>query len=489
MKEDQNVEWKENWRDEYLKWICGFANAQGGTLAIGKNDRGEVVNLPHLAKLLEDIPNKVRDILGIVVDVNRKTEAGRDYLEIVVQAHPYPVSYKGEYHYRSGSTKQELKGAALDAFLLKKHGLRWDAIPQPRFAAKDCSPQAFDLFRHKAAKSGRIDEAALKVSQVEMLENLQLLDGDYLKRAAALLFYDKPEKFVSGAYIKIGYFSSGAELAYQDEVQGNLFLQADKTIELLTSKYLRAYISYEGVQRVERFLFPLPALREALFNAIVHKDYSSGIPIQIKVYQDRISIWNAGRLPDDWPLARLQANHSSIPFNPLIANTFFRAGLIESWGRGIEKINQACHLHGISKPRYKQDASGLMITFKEKVSKPSEEPLKASEKATKPSEEPLKAAEKVEKTSEEPPKTSEKVEKTSEKTGKYSEQILKPSEKTSAKIMALLEQNPSLTADEMATALGKTRRAIEMQINKLKNLGILQRIGPDKGGRWQVNRD
>ena len=119
MKESQNIEWKETWRDEYIKWICGFANAAGGTLVIGKNDKGVVTGVSNAKKLLADIPNKVRDILGIIVDVNLKTDKGKDFLEIVVEPYPYPVSYKGQYHYRSGSTKQELKGSALDAFLLK----------------------------------------------------------------------------------------------------------------------------------------------------------------------------------------------------------------------------------------------------------------------------------------------------------------------------------------------------------------------------------
>ena len=102
MKESQHIEWKQHWRDEYLKWVCGFANAQGGTLMIGKNDRGEVVGVANAAKLLEDIPNQVRDILGIMVEVNLHTEQGKDWLEIVVDPYPSPISYKGEYHYRSG---------------------------------------------------------------------------------------------------------------------------------------------------------------------------------------------------------------------------------------------------------------------------------------------------------------------------------------------------------------------------------------------------
>ena len=102
-KESQNVEWKESWRDEYLKWICGFANADGGLLDIGRNDKGELVGLPQAKKLLEDIPNKIRDFLGIMTEVNLREEDGNDYIEIRVEPYPYPVSYKGEYHYRSGT--------------------------------------------------------------------------------------------------------------------------------------------------------------------------------------------------------------------------------------------------------------------------------------------------------------------------------------------------------------------------------------------------
>jgi ATP-dependent DNA helicase RecG len=137
MKENQNIEFKTSWRDDYLKWICGYANAEGGVLYIGKDDKGKVIGLSNIEKLLEDIPNKVRDILGIMVDVNLKSEKKKEYLEIVVDPYPYPVSYRGEYHYRSGSTKQELKGAALDRFLLSKQGKHWDGVPVPNLKLAD----------------------------------------------------------------------------------------------------------------------------------------------------------------------------------------------------------------------------------------------------------------------------------------------------------------------------------------------------------------
>ena len=131
MTESQHTEWKQRWRDEYLKWICGFANADGGVKDIGRNNDGEVVGLPNARHLLEGLPNKVRDTLGILVDVNLRQESGQDYLEIQVDPYPNPISYQGEYYYRSGSTNQQLKGASLDRFLLRKHGRTWDSVPLP----------------------------------------------------------------------------------------------------------------------------------------------------------------------------------------------------------------------------------------------------------------------------------------------------------------------------------------------------------------------
>jgi ATP-dependent DNA helicase RecG len=156
--ENQNIEYKESWHDEYLKWICGFANAQGGILVIGKNDKGEKVNnLTNIKQLSEEIPNKIRDLLGIMVDVNLYTEEEKAYLEIVVEPYPYPINYKGQYHYRSGSTKQELKGNALNKFILQKTGKHWDSVPLPNLKIDELEPAAFNLFRKKASRSKRVE--------------------------------------------------------------------------------------------------------------------------------------------------------------------------------------------------------------------------------------------------------------------------------------------------------------------------------------------
>ncbi len=368
MTEHQNIEYKRIWKDEYLKWVCGFANANGGKIFIGKDDNGSIIGLSNAKQLLEDIPNKVRDILGILVDVNLHKTSEGDFIEIIVDAYPNPVNYKGQYHYRSGSTKQELKGIALDKFLLQKSGKSWDGVPLPNVSVNDLKQDTFDFFKKRGVRSLRLSEDSLNDTNEQLLENLKLKEDRYLKRAALLLFHPDPEKFVTNAYIKIGYFENDADLIFQDEIHGNLFEQVEKTLDILFTKYIKAIISYENkIHRIETYEYPKDAIREALLNAVAHKDYSSNTTIQIRVYKDKIMIWNAGYLPENWTIETLLGNHSSNPFNPDIANAFFRSGYIESWGRGISKMTNLCIEAGLPKPQFEYEGSGMLVVFQKDI--------------------------------------------------------------------------------------------------------------------------
>ncbi len=368
VSEHQNIEYKQSWRDEYLKWICGFANANGGTIFIGKDDNGKVVGIDDAKRLLEEIPNKVRDVLGILVDVNLHTENKKQFIEIITEPYPNGVSYKGQYHYRSGSTKQELKGAALDKFILQKKGKRWDGVLVPNVSVSDLKQETFDFFKKRGVRSQRLSEESLTDTNDQILDNLELKEKQFLKRAALLLFHPKPEKFVTGAFIKIGFFENDADLIFQDEVHGNLFEQIEKTIDILFTKYIKAIISYENkIHRIETYEYPKDAIREALLNAIAHKDYSGGVPIQISVYKDKIMIWNEGQLPEDWTIETLVAKHSSKPYNPDIAMAFYRSGYIESWGRGITKMTDLCVEAGLPKPSFYYHSSGIWAVFQKDI--------------------------------------------------------------------------------------------------------------------------
>ena len=363
MPEKQNIEWKTKWKDEYLEWICGYANAQGGKIYIGVDDNGNVVGLDNYQKLLEDIPNKIKSTMSIVVDVNLLEKDGKEYIEIVVPPYPVAISCKGIYHYRSGSTKQVLSGPELESFILRKRGASWDNMPLPSFTIDDIDDNLVKRFKTLASKKGRIDASVLDEPKDVLMEKLHLTNAGYYTNAAMLLFGKDPDRWQLGAYAKIGFFENDADLLYQDEIHGSLLEQVDKIMEIIHLKYMKAKITYEGMQRIERYFVPDAALREALLNSLCHKQYESCIPIQISVYEDKLYIANCGKLPENWTVANLMSKHASKPYNPGIANVFYLAGYIESWGRGIEKICNACQEDGSPQPEFSINPEDIMIKF------------------------------------------------------------------------------------------------------------------------------
>lgn len=450
MPENQNTEWKSKWKDEYLEWICGYANAQGGKIYIGCDDEGNVIGLQNARKLLEDVPNKIRDAMGIIVGVNLLEKASKEYLEIDVPAYPIGISCKGIYYYRSGSTRQILTGPALEAFLLRKRGVTWDNLPMPAFSLKDIDDNAVERFKQLATKKGRIDKSVLDEPKAVLMEKLHLMNGDYLTNAAMLLFSKDPEKWQLGAYVKIGYFETDAELIYQDEIHGSLLEQVDKIVELVYLKYMKARISYENMQRIERYFVPEDALREAILNALCHKQYQSGVPVQISVYEDRLYIANGGCLPEKWTLNNLMQKHASVPYNPNIAHVFYLAGFIESWGRGIEKICAACKNANVPMPEYTVNPGDIMIKFSA-----SEELVVRYIR----------------------PKVTEKV----------TDKVIENLDDKSLKILKLLMDDPGYTAVILSEKLSLSRKTISERIKKLRENKIIERVGSDRKGYWKIN--
>jgi ATP-dependent DNA helicase RecG len=460
--ESQQMEWKASWQDDHLRSVCAFANSGGGRIEIGREDTGRVIGAPGARQLLEDLPNKLRDILGIVAVVNLREIEGKALVEIVVPPLQHPISLRGRYYVRSGSTVQELKGASLDRFLLDRHGRTWDEVVAVGATLRDLAPRALDRFRELAKAHGRLQEADLDPRAAVLVKRLNLLADGRLSRAAVLLFHPEPERLFKGAFVRLGAFRSPSDLAYHDTITGDLFTQVDRTLELLLSKYLRAAVLYSGVQRIERYPVPMAALREALLNALVHRDYAIPAPVQIKVLPDRLSLWNPAVLPEKWTLMTLLREHPSIPHNPALANAFFRAGSIETWGRGIGRIFDACLAEGNPRPRLQFEAGGIQMDFPF-----SKDYLKQLSGVSAPS----------------PANPAEPSGKASVKAS------VKPSGKTAAEILRLIADQPTLTIPAIASALGLSSRAVEQQLQRLKAGKHLRRIGPARGGHWQVSSE
>ncbi len=452
--ENQNIEYKESWRDEYVKWLCGFANAQGGKLYIGINDKGEVCGVENAHKLSEDIPNKVVSFLGIVAEVNVLYKDGKDYIEIDVAPSDVPISYKGKYYFRSGSTLQELNGAALQNFVLRKMGRSWDEVTNDRATLNDIDREAVDYFIRKGIETGRVPDDLHKASTEEVLTSLGLTDENGgLTNAAVLLFGKNPQRYYPSAVFKIGRFGiDEADLRFQDVIEGNILQMAERVMDVLKAKYLISPVRFEGMQRYEKLELPKEALREILYNAIAHKDYT-GPDIQMHVYDSSIEIWNEGELPEGYTQETLFASHSSKPRNHKIANVFFKAGFIDAWGRGFQKIRDGFEADGIPMPRIENFCGGVRVTIKRTVF------MKLSHVGSSVGSDVTNSV-----TSLSPVKLTERQQD----------------------MLELIRKNPFISAQQMSVVLSVVKRTIERDLADLQKKGILIREGNTSAGHWEI---
>ena len=314
MAENQNIEYKSSWHDDHLKWVCGFANATGGTIFIGKNDQGAVVGVSDYKRLMDDIPNKIKNYLGLIADVNLLDERGKYFIEIITPPYTVAVSLRGRYYQRSGSTNTELIGSALTEFLLRKSGQTWDEIIESRATIEDIDQKSVDLFLEAAGKSGRMPDVK-GLSLMELLEKLRVADAGKLKRAALILFGKYPGRFYQNLTVKMGRFGkTDDDLKFQE------------VPKQLGYKFLIKNISFEGLLRIEKGEYPAAALREVLLNALVHRNYM-GAMIQIRIYDNKLSIWNEGTLPAGITFCRFKRKSSVKTKKPDYCRCLFQGWL------------------------------------------------------------------------------------------------------------------------------------------------------------------
>ena len=357
-KESQTVEYKQTWRNDCLKAVSAFANSDGGVLIIGLDDRGKPSGLKNAKKLLEDIPNTIRNKLGIIpsVELDKK-----NIIKVTVAPCSVPISYNGKYYLRSGSTVQELQGKDLADFFMKKSGSTWGDIVEERAGLNEIDNDSIKKFKKYAVD--RIPSIIKETDNTLLLQKLNLIDDGDLKRASVLLFGNDPQKFYRQSIVRIGKFLSDTEIQTTDILKGNLFAQLENALEILRTKYLLSEIKYEGIHRRDILEYPYEALREAIINALIHRDYSGTSQIQIRVYPDKLMIMNEGKLPPEVPVEKLKTSHLSVPRNTLLAEIFYYAGFIESWGHGTIKIVDNCIEQGLPEPDFTEENGVMTVIF------------------------------------------------------------------------------------------------------------------------------
>lgn len=363
--ESETVELKNSFNDEAIETISAFANARGGIIIVGVKDSGEIYGLQLGKKTIEDIANQIHDATDPRLQPSLSIIALEKKLLVIIQIPPVngaPVAVRGRYFRRTGKTNQRMSHEEIMQRMIISYGLSWDAIEETGATLNDLDNNQINTLIGKIKEIGR-KPIPDNISQLEFLRKIDLIRNEIPTRAALLLFGKNPEFFFSSAFLKLGRFRSPTHIVDDREIHGNLFEQLNGAINWFRERLETEFIIRGKPEREVKWEYPLNAIREAVTNAICHRDYTSPTHTQIRLYDDHLKIWNAGGLPPSLTPKKLLTEHDSIPRNRKIAEVFFYCGLIEQWGSGTLRIAEELHISGLPSPQFISESNHFRLTL------------------------------------------------------------------------------------------------------------------------------
>lgn len=307
---------------------------------------------------------------------------------------------------------------------------------------EDLSADALSFFISEGQSAGRIPKDISSKDVAQILGKFNLLIGDKVTLAGALLFSDNPRKLNGGAYLKIGQFDDKESLMRDTYIEGPLIRVPNLATEKLYEAYAPPTNMYDGggVSVYQKFDYPKEVVRELILNAVMHMDYKLQRPITVAVYPDRLEIFCAGGLPEGMTLELLMRKHASVLRNTSLASVFYSAGFVESWGQGISKVRSGCILNGNPEPEFQEFCRGILVTiFKAKV-----------------------------------------------KSAVFNKSSVKTLDDIDRAILKMMSDNPKITISSISEMTGLTLRTTNRRISSLRDSGIIVREGSSHGGHWRV---
>jgi len=369
--ESENVEFKEQWNDHCLEALASFVNTKGGVLLIGVRDNGTIIGWTGDDRAQQVIINQIVEILRVQPAVSIQQEQGKPVLVIEVKPGTTLATFRGRYFQRVGNTTREIPAEQLGRYFIAKLGVQWDSITD-NYTLDQIDPEAIKRFLELAKK--RLPFARDNESIENILQNLELIHDGKITRAAILLFGKNPQAQFIAAQIHMGRFKDAITIIDDKLLKGNLFSQVDAAVQLF-QQYMQVRFEFEGksrtdeplsaMQRTEIWDYPIKALREAVINALIHRDYfQTGSEIQIRFYDDQVMITNPGGLPEGMTVEELRREkHRSLPRNALLAQVFYYGELLEKWGTGTSRMITLCREHGIPEPEFSAHPDWFGVTF------------------------------------------------------------------------------------------------------------------------------
>jgi len=361
MIETQNIEYKEKFTDKALETLCSFANTKGGILYIGISNDGKIVGVDVNNETIRTITEKITSKLGIHPEIKVEDREGKKIIKISVKPSPIPISFNGKYYERVGNTTRKMTAERLKEFLLK--GTNWDGLINEDADFNEIDEETVRWFIKKAKSAGRLTIFEENENIKLIFEHLKLSIKGKLTNGALILFGKDPQKYFINAVLRIVRLKNQSTIIGDRLITGNLFKQVHQGEEAIKN-FINVRYEIKKLEREEIWEYPLPAIREALINALIHRDYFKfNVQTQVKIFDDYIWFYNIGGLPEGITLEDLKRPHSSVPRNPLIVHIFYLAGLIEEVGSGIGRMIESLKSQGLPEPEFKEEMGGFSVRF------------------------------------------------------------------------------------------------------------------------------
>lgn len=358
--ETETVEFKERPNESFYKTISAFANSKGGTVILGISDNAQIIGVKQSSKFLEDLTNRIINKLLIYPDISTLNIGDKRVLIINVARSSYPVSYEGRYYERVGNTTREMSAKKLQVFMQSANP--WDSLIGD-FSLEEIDMDTVKRFIQLAVESKRLIDISAKQPVKILLQKLGMYVDGKLTNGAILLFGKNPQKYFINLCTRIGRFKDETTIIDDKWAKGNLFQQFEETINIIR-QHISVRYEITDFQRQDIWDYPIPAIREAVLNALVHRDYFNIANFTlIKVYNDHIWFHNPGGLPEGITVEQLKKPHSSVFRNPIIAKVFYLAGLIEQYGSGTVRMVEWLKEAGLPEPEYKEEMGGFSVYF------------------------------------------------------------------------------------------------------------------------------
>lgn len=464
------------WDPSALEVVCGIANAGGGILLLPATRRDYSAGFRRMRRSFETIPDAVLSELGIQCTIAPIMDGADFFLEIDVPAASEPIALHGSYWlYADGRNTRQTYESIFRSWQ-DDASSPWELKALPYVEHGDISNDA--LLAIASIPIGSIDDSGSLIDTIKnRVDHLGLTHPRTKKlvNAGALMLCANPARFIPGATVNIASFAAdGSPTGNEDEVIGPLPQQIDEAVHLVMEKYLPAISTAKAFVRNSP---PEAAIREAITNAVLHKNYSSGVPVRITVSPHRLVVQNVGGMPEGWTEEDLVEPHAPRFRNPVLATAARLLDITPGWGEGMEKMRACCSQAGAELPHFEISPERTAVSFALPATKRGASAVRAA--AQKPAGDGA-----VGSAQDAPGRNTQRT--------TFAERSIAAAHKldltqTDEYVLQVLTTNGRATAQRIAQVLGVSERTVRRSFKKLREYGFIERIGSDKAGYWSVN--